>query len=355
MSSNYKILETKELPDSEIEIELEIDTKEVEKHRDFVIKKLNEQMNIPGFRKGHIPEKVISDRIGEGSLWEEQAEQAITDIVPEVVREKKIHTLGSPSITITKLAPGNPLTIKVKVALMPEVELPDYKEIARTENAKDKKAEEVTEKEIESVVEELQINFAEIDKKQEKQGEDKEKTDKKDPLPELNDDFAKKVGNFKNMEELKSRIKENLTKEKEYKAKEKNRIEIAESIIKGTKAKLPRVLIDSELSRMEAQFRADIERMGINFDDYLKHLKKSAEEIKKEWEDDARKRAMLQVIFNKIASDEDINPDKDLVEKEVAQIMEKHEDADIDRARIYVEMIMTNEKIFEFLEKQREL
>ena len=111
-------------------------------------------------------------------------------------------------------------------------------------------------------------------------------------------------------------------------------------------------MIEGELGRTEAQFSADIERMGVKLDDYLKHAKKSAEDLRKEWRPMAEKKAKLQLILNEIAKVESIKPSKEEVEAEIKHILEHYKDADRERAEVYAETILTNEKVFQFLEDQ---
>ena len=104
---------------------------------------------------------------------------------------------------------------------------------------------------------------------------------------------------------------------------------------------------------MLAQMKGDIERMGLKFDDYLKHIKKTEEDMKKDLRPDAEKRAKSQLALNKIAVEEKIEPNKEAVEKEVAHIVAQYKDADPERARIYVETMLTNEEVFKFFEAQK--
>jgi len=83
---------------------------------------------------------------------------------------------------------------------------------------------------------------------------------------------------------------------------------------------------------------------------YLKHIKKTKEDLRGEWHTDAEKRSKVQMVLNKIAVLEDLHADKDKLDKEVKALMEHYKDASEDRARDYVESILTNEKVFEFLE-----
>jgi trigger factor len=97
---------------------------------------------------------------------------------------------------------------------------------------------------------------------------------------------------------------------------------------------------------------SDITAMGLKFEDYLKHLNKSVEDLKKEFRGDAEKKAKLALVLNKIAETEKIEADKEQVAKEVALILEHYKEADPERAQMHAENVLTNEKVFQFLEQQ---
>jgi len=87
-------------------------------------------------------------------------------------------------------------------------------------------------------------------------------------------------------------------------------------------------------------------------EDYLSHLKKTEEDMKKEWRPAAEKRARLQLVLNKIAKEEDVKPDEKQLNDQVKQLLEQYKEADEARVRIYVESVMTNEEVMKLLESQ---
>ncbi|MBM2817585.1 MAG: tig, trigger factor, trigger factor [Parcubacteria group bacterium] len=341
-TNTQKIHQTKKvskLENSELEIEGEIGSEHLKSYRDKAFEKIKKEAELPGFRKGHVPESMLIGKVGEISILEDGAYDAIRDTLPHLLSEHEYDFIGVPEVTITKIAHGEPLGFKIKIAVMPEVELADYKKIARNENSKETPKTEVGEKEVEEAIENILKTAAN------RSGDDKSPT-----VPELNDELVRKLGDFKDVSDFKIKLKEILIKEKENKAREKKRLEIVEKIISESKMSLPNVLIENELNKMEAQFKDDIEKMGMKVEDYLKHLKKSFEDMRKEWKPDAEKRAKLQIVLNRIAISEKIETDKNEVEKETAHILEHYKDANPARAKEYIEMVMTNQKVFEFLE-----
>ena len=68
-------------------------------------------------------------------------------------------------------------------------------------------------------------------------------------------------------------------------------------LIKDSKIDMPKALIENELDKMEGQFKGDIANMGLQPEDYLKHIKKTWEDLRKEWKPDAEKRSKTQLIL----------------------------------------------------------
>ena len=172
---------------------------------------------------------------------------------------------------------------------------------------------------------------------------------KEEDLLPLTDEFVKNLGQFESVAAFEAQIKENLGKEKETRAKEKKRVQLSEKLIEETKVGVPEILVESELQKMRAQFEEDVKRMGIEFDEYLKKIEKTEEDLRGEWKETAEKRAKLQLLMNKIAGEEKLFPEDKEIEDNVKHILEHHKDANPDNARIYVETILMNEKVMTFL------
>src|SRR5690606_15951422 len=125
-----------------------------------------------------------------------------------------------------------------------------------------------------------------------------------------------------------------------------------EAIIKESKVTVPDVLIHEELQKMLDEFRGRVESMKMDFEEYLTTLKKTEDDLKKEWHTDAEKRAKMNVILPAIARKESLKPDQKEIDHEIKHLKEHYKEKDIDetRARIYVAHVLTNEKVFQFLE-----
>lgn len=349
MSDDKKYtIKNKEKKNSEAKLEIEVSKDYVETFKDSAIKSLGKDVEVKGFRKGKVPADKLISHLGEMKIWEEQAYQALHEILPTIILNEKIEALTSPQIAVTKIAPGANLEFKATFALMPKIELADYKKIAAGVKVAEKA--EATDKEVDEYIDYIRKQRAEAEFVQKKTAGEEVKEEDKNKLPELNDEFVKTLGDFKNVEDFKKQLKENLQQEKEVQSKNKRRTEIIEKIIEESKIDLPDIIIEDEKNRMLQQYRADIERMGIKFEDYIKQLKKTEEDLKKEWHTDSVKRAKMNLILPNIAKEEKLQPNQEKLEHELKHIREHHKEVDEHHAKHYLSHVLTNEAVFEFLE-----
>lgn len=342
----YTNIKITKLLNSEVEIEGEITKEEMGRVREEAIKELKNKAELPGFRKGHVPENVLLEKFGEMQILYDGAEIALGEAYPKIIIENNLSVISRPEISITKIAKDNPLGFKIKVPVFPEVTLPDYKKIAKDSSNKDESVL-ISDPEVETVIKQLQENKASAVKKADHSDE---ATPHSHELPEIDEAFIKSFGDFKNVEDFKNKIKENLLHEKKARLKEKKRLSLGEQLVKGSEIDLPEILVKSELNKMRLQFEDDLKKMDIKMEDYLKQLKKNQEELEKEWREPAIGRVKLQIILNKIALEEKIVAPLEEIEKEANHILEHHKDADKEKVKSYVEMMLVNEKVFEFLE-----
>jgi trigger factor len=345
----YTGLTVKELPNSEIEIIAEIPVALAHQHRVRALKKVQKTLELPGFRKGHVPEDIALAHVGDATLMQETAEMAISEAYAAIVEEKKLDVVGRPSVTITKLAPGNPIGFKITSAVYPKMELPNYTKLAQevVKQQEDPDTAEVTEAEVSAELERLQQMFAAH--VQPESGKE-EVEEKKPALPELNDDFARMLGDFKDLADLKEKVKQGYAISKKQKLLEKRRLAIADAILAKTNTVVPNIFIEGEIDQMVGSFEERVTRAGMKMDDYLKQVNKTLEDLRKEWQPDAEKRAKLQLVFNEISKKENIFPDVAKLDREVAHIKEHYPDAHDHSIRVYAAAQMTNDMVFRFLE-----
>lgn len=333
-------LSVKKLPKSEVEIQGELPPEALEKERPAAIKKLTKNLNIPGFRKGHIPDKVALEHIGDSSLLYEMADLAIKRHYSEIIEKSETLPIGIPQVNITKLALGNPLGFTIRLAVLPTFTLPNIEQILRS-LPKDTESTDPTADEINEAVDRLRRQAATI------KGGD---TDKEVPLPELTDTLVGEFGGFKTVAEFKEKLTEQIKHDKEHKKQERTRLSMIDALIRETSLDVPSILVEAELDGMEANFKSYIENIGLKAEDYLQSIGKELSSLRDEWKGDAEKRAKMHLLLSRIAEEKNLNAGANDVEAEVKKILSK--DSSHDRASItrYVEGVLTNQKVFQYLE-----
>lgn len=431
----YKI---NQLPLSSVEIEVTVPFEEFEPHVRRTAVLISEEIEIKGFRKGKAPYEKVKEAVGEHAIYERAADIAVRKtyqkVAEELITNNQLSSsrppIGQPEITVTKLALGNEFQYKVKLVLLPEVVLPDYKAIARRVQ-KEKKDVAVSDEEVLRTIEWVRESRAplvtvdrpagngdsvEVDFEVRHGGVKLEGGDSKNHplvigknkfmpgfednlvgmkagdektfsliapegwhekalagkelefktamnlvqerrLAELNDDFAKTLGSFETLEAMKENIRGGLMKEKEEKEKQRIRSLAIEEVAKNAKMEIPEALVASELEKMAADFRSNIEQMGMKWDDYLGHIKKSFDDLKKEWRPEAEKRVRIALCLREIARKENIEAGEEEVRGRADELLRQFKsvaeaEKKIDHGQLleYTRGIVRNEKVFEFLE-----
>lgn len=347
-------LEINKKEKSIVEIKGEVETADFELAREKAIAKLAEHIELDGFRKGKAPKDMVIKKLGDQIILEEMAQITLGKVYPQIITENKIDAIGYPQVNITKLASDNPLGFTILTAVIPEIDLPDYKSLSK-EILKNAEKGEVKDEEYESFIK--QIKRAKAHDEFHKANPDVKGHDhaevKDEDLPELDMEYLKTLGNFSDMQDFETKVRADILRDKEFKAKEKTRLALIDAIEKETKIDVPEILVASEIEKMLARMKSDIERMGLKYEDYLKSLGKSDDDIRKEFKGDAEKRAKVQMIVGEIAVKENLKPDPEKVKEEIKKVMEAYKDADENDAKMYIESVLVNEEVFKFLENQK--
>jgi FKBP-type peptidyl-prolyl cis-trans isomerase (trigger factor) len=343
---------TKKLPKSEVAIEVVIPADVFEAYRPKALKHAGEHAHVDGFRKGKVPAHLLEKELNPMAILEEMADLAINEHFPKILKDEKIDAIGRPAMTLTKLAKGNDLEFTATVAVLPEVKLPDYKKIAAKEN-KDIKEVTVTEEELESAIKELKKTREHNRIHQSGEEHNHEEFEKQEFDATLDDEYVKKLGAFDSVDAFKEKFRENIKGEKVAREAEKRRVATLEKISEGTTIEIPDLLIENEAENLINRLKADIAQAGIEFEEYLKHIKKSESDMRKDLMPDAEKRAKAELVMMEIAKAEKLEPKAEEVEAETKRLIQTYQDADPLRARMYVAHMMLNEEIFKFLEGQK--
>ncbi len=412
--------EKKNLSKTEVEFEIEVPAEEFNRFIDRALMDLGKDLEIKGFRKGKAPKKVIEEHFGSEKVLIEAADLAVNRTYRQAVIESQLDALLNPEIKIKKLVKGDKLIYTAKTSIIPQIELPDYKKIASKVKRNKVKVEK---KEIEKTLDWLrksrakftlkngpadngdfvQIEFAIESKPAQKDGfilgqghflpgfeeqiigmkAGEEKNVKLDipkenalskfgnnvkvkvisvqkmELAELNDDFAKSVGKFTNLDSLKKNIEQGIAMEKEQAEMQRVRNEILKNIAKSIKTSLPDSLVKQEQEQMLQGLKNQVSQtIQIPFDQYLDKIHKKEKDIMDSLKQEAEKKIKRFFILREIGKKENVQVSDQEVFDEVNKTLgrypsveqaEKHLGVDLEKFKDYTREVIRNEKIFKVL------
>lgn len=341
------------LENSQVRIDATLSSKELETYREPVMKSALSNVEVDGFRKGKVPQDIALKHINHMKVLEEMAHRAISDKYIDIIKDNTISAIGHPQISINKIGEGSDLEFSIVTAVLPEMEIGDYKKVAKKVNGEDTTTE-VTQEEVDTAI----LHLRKMKAQQElssKEGENAPSWNdiKDEDLPDLNDEWVKEIGPFQNVEDFTSKMKENLQSEKESKAIEKKRIAIIDGILEDSTIEVPQIMVDYEVDKMMHEFEGNIAMTGMKFDDYLSSINKTREDYKQQWQEQGRKRAQTQLLLDHIAKKEKIEPSDEEIQSEVEKIMTQYKDQpgiDENAVRSYVASVLTHQKVFQYLE-----
>jgi len=393
--------EIKDISPTRKSIEIEIPAEEFDSFFNQALKELIKEMELPGFRKGMVPESIAREKISENHVLSHASEMAIKQGWTDFLKQTDLEVVSQPIINILKMAKGNPFVFSAETDVLKEIKLSDIGAIAKSIK---KEEISVEAKDIDEAILWLQQSrakledkegaaekgdFAEItldnkskdgfilgkghhiknleenllgmEKNQEKEldsegGKIKVRLDslKKVQLPEINDEWAKTLGDFKDLEDLRKSAEQGIRQEKDIALRQKKRIEFLEKIGAKTKVEIPETLIKKEVEGMMDNLKARVSReLGIGFEDYLAQVKKNKDHIGKEFEKMAEERIRNFLIIRQIIKDEKIEAAEEEINQRIEEMLKDYPDSeqagkeiDLNKIRLYIEDEIKTEKAF---------
>ena len=141
---------------------------------------------------------------------------------------------------------------------------------------------------------------------------------KEKKLPELNDEFAQKVGSFKTVDELKADIQNYLNSQRERTNKMNAENEVFKTVIDGAKVDIPQSMIDREANSLKQEYTQRLAAQGINWEALVKA--QGEDQLLKNLSEDALVRIKNSLVIDKIAKDENIKLEQKDLEAKFAQL-----------------------------------
>ena len=125
---------------------------------DTAFNKVKKNLNVPGFRKGHMPRAVFNQKFGEEALYEDALNTILPAAYEAALAESGLDVVAQPKIDVDSMEKGQDWSIKAKVVTKPEVKLGDYKNLEVSVD----ESKEVSDQEVDDKVERERNNLAEL-------------------------------------------------------------------------------------------------------------------------------------------------------------------------------------------------
>ncbi|MDK9300798.1 trigger factor [Propionibacterium freudenreichii] len=140
-----------------VKLTIEMPFAELQPKIDAAYKQISEQVNLPGFRRGKVPARLIDQRFGRGAVLQQAINDAIPDAYSKAVQDNELFPLGQPDIEVSKLEDGDVVELSAEVDVRPDFDIPDFSGIkVEVEPAK------VSDEDVNERVELLRERFANL-------------------------------------------------------------------------------------------------------------------------------------------------------------------------------------------------
>lgn len=347
--------EIKEQSATNVTLQVRVDPATVKSAIDSVYKRYSEQVQIPGFRKGHVPRAYLDSRFGS-ELFTEEAQKDMEDQhLKEALVNLNLLPVKSPEVESESFEEDGAFVFTASFPVLPEIKLPEYRGIELTVEP----PQQATEDEINAALEDISKRFATLAPKESqtieagdvvrvKEGEhewdmrvesDNSVTSNmighqvgqtvdlqveregQEPLraslsvvevsevvvPEIDDDLAKDAG-FDSLDALRADIKEKITESKAERRRHKIEDQLLDHIVSQMDIPLPQQMVDDITSNEVKDLKERLEdpEAPMTFDDYLKEREKSEEELISEYREGVEQRLRRELVMGKLIESEGI-------------------------------------------------
>lgn len=160
MTENDKVLKmnikTTTNSPTNVTINVSVDQEVLTKNYHLVLSQLKKNLNLPGFRKGMVPDEIALKNIDPKTLENEFLNQTVEQIYIGAVAESKINPIMQPKVNLKKFVPYSQLELSFEVDVISQIDLPALDDI-KVNISKNK----ISEKELNDAIKDFQFNIAE--------------------------------------------------------------------------------------------------------------------------------------------------------------------------------------------------
>ena len=353
--------EVKTLKDQQLELTITLPAEALRKFLVLAEKRLSQQHSRPGFRPGKVPQELAKEEVGQEKMLSEGFRLAIGSSLADALAQEKIDSLHPGDLKVITNSAAE-LKFSITVMPFPKVTLGEYKGLAV-----ERKPTIATEAEIDETLNFVRRSRTKPDTAPSdgvpapptrRRGESLAPRGREE-LPALDDEFARSLGKFNSLAELRDNIGEGISLEKAKKEAERLRIDVLDTISQKSQIDLPKKLIEEELEHSLEDFKSSLARQGMELPLYLSKINKTEEDLRKEWRPRAEQQMRHAPILRAIArqenltlSEEEVEQTADRLVKEYFQSTKEVPDMDMEHFKKHLREDLLREKIFAWLEKE---
>lgn len=280
-------IQLKRHEDKTIELTLSIPWNNIQKTYNEVVEDFVKETELPGFRKGKAPRTAVEEKLDKTKVYEEVLQRLIPKLYSEAVQQEKIHPIVMPKINLQEAKEGQEWKILAITCEKPDLTLGKYKE-------------------------------AIVDLKATKQ--------KRIWLPG-----------------------QEPKKEDEEKEKKVTLDELLQAVYTSITAVLPKILLDQEVNRLLSDLVDQTKKLGLSVEQYLASTNRTADGIRHEYEEQARRTLTLEFGLEAIADREGILINDDDISAVIKTAKSDDERKAMENQKYYLATILRRQKTIDML------
>lgn len=154
--------DVEKLEETRAKLTVQVPYEDLKPEIDKVYKQVGKQVSIPGFRPGHVPTRIIDQRIGRGYVLEQAINERLGDYYGRALGEADLTPLGQPEVEVVETPavegkPGGDLKFTAEVDIVPDFELPSLEGLSLEVSKL-----EVSDEDVEKELDQLRDRFASL-------------------------------------------------------------------------------------------------------------------------------------------------------------------------------------------------
>ncbi len=359
-------------------LEISIPVEEVDAETGRVITNIQKRAKLPGFRPGKAPASLIRQHFSS-DFRQQVLENLIPKHLQRQFEQDNLQVVGNPDISDVHFQAGEPLRFKAQFEVVPEIQLADYKDLTVvyhdpdvTEEDIDRRIEELRQQKADYANVDPRpledgdfavLSLASQDVQQDEMmleiggadtmpafsenlrglspGDEKEfdvtypedygqpklagktvrfhavvKGIRRKELPEVNDDFAQDLGDFRTVGELREALRKSLFAQRQYEAQQEAKNKLVDALVDMHDFPVPEVFVDRQIRTRVEQSLRSLAADGVD----PRSIQLDWQKVKASQGDKARREVKASMLLSRIAERETIDATRDEVDREIERI-----------------------------------